>query len=200
MHPLRCLIFLSALLLLAGCSSRQDLVVLTPDPDGKVGEVTVTTRGGSRTLTEANTAVTVGDADRIPEAPEAVEKETIEVTFGKALGARPDPPAYFILYFHSGTTDLTDESLRKLPEVLQTARSRGPCDIGIVGHTDTQGSKAMNMRLSLARANAVRDQLIAIGVDPSLMKVTSHGEANPLVPTGDNVNEPRNRRVEVEVR
>jgi outer membrane protein OmpA-like peptidoglycan-associated protein len=37
-------------------------------------------------------------------------------------------------------------------------------------------------------------------VDPSIIDITSHGKDNPLIPTGDQVAEPRNRRVEVTVR
>jgi outer membrane protein OmpA-like peptidoglycan-associated protein len=58
----------------------------------------------------------------------------------------------------------------------------------------------MNLQLSLARARAVAALLAAAGVDPASLEITSHGEANLLVPTGDNVPEPRNRRVEVTVR
>jgi outer membrane protein OmpA-like peptidoglycan-associated protein len=46
----------------------------------------------------------------------------------------------------------------------------------------------------------VRDLLVAEGIDPAMIQVTSHGEENPLVPTEDEVAEPRNRRVEVTVR
>jgi outer membrane protein OmpA-like peptidoglycan-associated protein len=42
--------------------------------------------------------------------------------------------------------------------------------------------------------------LLQEGIAPALLEVTSHGEANPLVPTADEVPEPRNRRVEVMVR
>jgi outer membrane protein OmpA-like peptidoglycan-associated protein len=38
------------------------------------------------------------------------------------------------------------------------------------------------------------------GVDPSVLDITYHGEYSPLVPTGDQVPEPRNRRVEITVR
>ena len=38
------------------------------------------------------------------------------------------------------------------------------------------------------------------GIDPTFILTTSHGEGNPLVPTADNVLEPRNRRVEVIIR
>ena len=46
----------------------------------------------------------------------------------------------------------------------------------------------------------VRDYLIGRGLDPALIEVDSHGEANPLIPTSDGVADPRNRRVEVFVR
>jgi outer membrane protein OmpA-like peptidoglycan-associated protein len=42
--------------------------------------------------------------------------------------------------------------------------------------------------------------LAAERIDPGSLEITSHGEANLLVPTADNVSEPRNRRVEVTVR
>jgi outer membrane protein OmpA-like peptidoglycan-associated protein len=54
--------------------------------------------------------------------------------------------------------------------------------------------------LSTERARHVRDQLVEKGVDAELISVTSHGEDNPLIPTPDEVAEPKNRRVEVVVR
>jgi outer membrane protein OmpA-like peptidoglycan-associated protein len=42
--------------------------------------------------------------------------------------------------------------------------------------------------------------LTAEGLNPSIFEIASHGKDNPLVPTGDQVPEPRNRRVEVTVR
>lgn len=59
----------------------------------------------------------------------------------------------------------------------------------------------INYRLSLKRAEAVRDLLVATGVDANVIEVASHGESNPVVATEDDVDEPRrNRRVEVTVR
>jgi outer membrane protein OmpA-like peptidoglycan-associated protein len=70
----------------------------------------------------------------------------------------------------------------------------------VVGHTDRVGSNAVNVPISIERANAVRDLLVRDGVDPAVIEVTSHGEEHPLIPTDDEVAEPRNRRVEVTVR
>src|SRR4030042_457439 len=68
----------------------------------------------------------------------------------------------------------------------------------VVGATPVGGPpRRYNYLLSLERAQAVASFLIAERVDPSLLAIDSHGEDNPLVPTGDEVSEPRNRRVEV---
>jgi outer membrane protein OmpA-like peptidoglycan-associated protein len=55
------------------------------------------------------------------------------------------------------------------------------------------------MALSLRRANAVKDSLVREGVPASAITVIGRGESNPLVPTGDGVREPQNRRVEIVV-
>jgi outer membrane protein OmpA-like peptidoglycan-associated protein len=70
----------------------------------------------------------------------------------------------------------------------------------VVGHTDTVGSEADNAALAMQRAETVRDLLVKDGLDPKMIEVDSHGEKNLLIPTPDNTDEPRNRRVEVTVR
>jgi outer membrane protein OmpA-like peptidoglycan-associated protein len=73
-------------------------------------------------------------------------------------------------------------------------------DIGIHGHSDRTGSAEKNLDLSLRRAVAVENILLQHGINRGYLEVRSHGEGNPLVPTADGVDEPRNRRVEVVVR
>ena len=114
--------------------------------------------------------------------------------------ALPRPPARFILYFPHDHVELTRESRAKVREVIRTIKEHTPVDVSVVGHTDRVGTRRYNYRLSLERARAVASYLIAEGVDPSILAIDSHGENNPLVPTGDEVSEPRNRRVEVTVR
>jgi outer membrane protein OmpA-like peptidoglycan-associated protein len=70
----------------------------------------------------------------------------------------------------------------------------------VTGHTDTVGSAESNERLALDRAEAIRAELLRVGLDRDLIEVRSHGETELLVPTPDNTDEPRNRRVEVKVR
>ncbi len=175
-------------------------VVLLPDADGKVGRVIVSNRAGSRTLDRAGDATRIRDAGSAPTAPATMGAAELEATFGAALAAQPTPPRHFLLYFEQGSTELTGVSRAEFPAIIATVREYASVDTSVVGHSDTAGDARTNMALSLRRAMAVGALLVAEGLDPGALDITSHGEVNPLVPTGDNVSEPRNRRVEVTVR
>lgn len=67
----------------------------------------------------------------------------------------------------------------------------------VVGHTDTSGSAAYNQKLSVRRAEAVKKALVAKGVPAKSIATSGKGESQLLVPTGDNVREPSNRRAQI---
>jgi outer membrane protein OmpA-like peptidoglycan-associated protein len=176
------------------------MVVLIPDPDGRVGQLVVANEGGQQVLTEANQVVQVPDRKTPPSEVKTLSADEIRSTFSDVLEAQPLPPAKFILYFHQDSNNLTSESTAALPQIMRTIQERGSTDIVISGHTDTVGAKEYNYNLALGRAHAVRDILIKSGASFSHITVTSHGEGNLLIKTPDNVAEPKNRRVEVVVR
>ncbi len=198
---------LAAFALLFGCVTKPaktvertpDTIVLLPDAQGKTGAIIVSGAGGERLLSETRQAVTVGESSG-PGQPFVLPEKDVMALAGPALEALPPPPARFILYFLHGTAELTKESRADLPAILRTIKRRAPVDISVVGHTDTVGDRPYNYRLSLKRAQAVAALLTAAGVNPSILEIASHGKDNPLIPTGDQVPEPRNRRVEVTVR
>lgn len=192
----------SILLLLslaAGCA-QQSVVVLIPDPNGKVGKVTISNPAGEQTLDEPGEATKVSGAEAKPEAPVIMDQAEIQRRFGEALAARPSPPVYFILYFRTESTRPAPASRDLIPKILAAVKQRESVDVSVVGHCDTAGSDQYNVRLSRRRAEAVARMLIKGGVDPKTLEITSHGSRRLLIPTGDNVHEPRNRRVEVTVR
>jgi outer membrane protein OmpA-like peptidoglycan-associated protein len=196
------------LLLLAGaCATPQkptppgsrDVIVLLPDDQGKTGVLVVSSAGVERRLNRPGQSVTV-EAGSPPGVPTEMPGQEMLAIAGPALAALPKPPARFILYFEHDSVDLAVESKPLLQKVLDTIRDRAPVDVSVVGHTDTVGKKEYNYALSMKRARAVASILLGKGVDPSILQITSHGKDNPLVPTGDQVPEPRNRRVEITVR
>lgn len=189
--------------LLAGCTTSRDLVVLLPDPDGKVGEVQVTTRAGFQVLDKAGYATRVKDADDPPVAPERMKENKITDVFAAALAAQPSLPYRFVsfdLFFATGTTKLINRSKESLPEIVTTIKGRGPKQIFVIGHADRVGTDSHNMKLSARRAHWVRDFLISRGIDSGALVVAFYGETAPRIDTEDGVAEQLNRRVEVIVK
>ncbi len=68
------------------------------------------------------------------------------------------------------------------------------------GYTDTSGSAKYNQGLSVRRAQAVAAELVKDGVPRQAITIQGFGETHLLVPTGPNVREPQNRRVEIILR
>ena len=194
------LFVLLVLLIISGCATVKDTVVLVQDADGKVGQLTVTTRGGAKTLTVPNTMVEVTGFEKSPSDPKKIDQSQVDSLFTDSIKALPLEPVRFLLYFLLDSTELTAESKSFIPEVLSLVNKREFYEISVIGHTDTSGSDEYNMRLSSARAEAVRDVLLSHGIRSGHMELSFHGKRQPIVPTGDNVREPRNRRVEVVVR
>lgn len=190
----RALGLLLAALLLVGCAPRS-YVVLVPSPDGSVGQVVVSGKGGEQVLTRAGQSANIDGSMR----EKLVEQEQLEKDFGAAIAARPVPPVRFLLYFTSDRI-LSGASYRLIPDILNEANARATADISIIGHTDTIASAEYNDRLALARAQHVADVLKKKGLKANSLSIHSHGQRNLLVPTPDDTYEPRNRRVEVSVR
>jgi len=197
-HLLLC-IFSLLFVLLCGCA-KKTTVVLLPDPDGKVGHVTVSTDAASIDITKAREATVVKGRQDIPSSPKILSEEEIEANFSPVLNILPEQPVHFILYFKQESTELTAASTKTLPEIIQMIADRSSQNISVIGHTDTAGDSDFNLQLSRRRASAIQRLLVEKGVDPAYITSTSHGEENPLIKTADNVHEPRNRRVEVVVR
>lgn len=129
-----------------------------------------------------------------------MSEEDVKRLFGDALAALPPAPRDFTLHFQFESDALTEESTALVPEILRTVKELSVPEVVAVGHSDTMGDPRANLALGLKRAISVRDILIEAGLAPSTIEVTSHGEADLLVKTPDNIPEPRNRRVEITVR
>jgi outer membrane protein OmpA-like peptidoglycan-associated protein len=194
------LLVLLVLLIISGCATVKDTVVLVHDADGRVGKLTVTTEGGTQTLAVANTMVVVTGSEKNPSDPKKVDQSRIDSLFTDSIKALPTEPVSLLFYFLNDSTELTAESKSHIPEVLSLINKREFYEISIIGHTDTTGSDEYNMRLSSARAESVRETLLSGGIRSDRIELRYHGKRDPIIPTGDNVREPRNRRVEVIVK
>jgi outer membrane protein OmpA-like peptidoglycan-associated protein len=179
-------------------SKPAELVVLVPAADGHIGTVVIERNGSKTTLNTAYAASRTGSAR--DGGSETVAAEDVQRDFGGALEAIPARPTSFLLYFVTGTDELTDESKSEMQRVLDELRRRPAPDIQVIGHTDRVGGDAENDALSLQRAQTMREAMLGLGIPPNRIRAAGRGEREPLVPTADGVDEPRNRRVEINVR
>jgi outer membrane protein OmpA-like peptidoglycan-associated protein len=176
----------------------DELVVLLPGPDGRVGMVVVERDGERTTLNQAFAASRIVSGGG-PQAQRFAESE-VQREFGALLAALPGRPKSFLLYFYEGNDEFTPESRVELEKMLAELRQRGAPDVVVIGHTDRVGTEQFNDRLSLQRAERVRAELGKLGIAASSIQISGRGAREPLVPTSQTVAEPRNRRVEISVR
>jgi outer membrane protein OmpA-like peptidoglycan-associated protein len=200
-----------AMVLAAGCGGKRPaanpaapvpptLVALLPDPETKVtGRARVFNEFGSTNLATAR-AATRATGHAAPGAVTTISEAEVTQLFGEALAGLPPAPRHFTLQFRFESDALTPESSALIPEILAAVKALAVPEVVVVGHTDTMGDPKNNVALGLKRAAMVRAILIQAGLPSSTIDVTSHGEGDLLVPTRNNVPEPRNRRVEITVR
>jgi outer membrane protein OmpA-like peptidoglycan-associated protein len=127
---------------------------------------------------------------------------SVQVKFGAVAAPPPPPPPAvappsFMVFFDWDRSNLSQQALVTIKQAADAFKAKGSARITATGHTDTSGPEAYNMALSLRRANAVKDALVREGVPPQAITVIGKGETQLLVPTGDGVREPQNRRVEI---
>ena len=192
---------LLAAALAAGCASQpvsHALFAVLPAPDGHIGSIVVEREGERHVIDTAYGAQRLG-ADGGVRA-ESLTPAQVNASFGTTLAALPAPPATFTLYFLEDSDELTPESKAELQQIFAEIKRRPLPDIVVIGHTDTVGGLRYNDRLSLARAQKMRQMLIDLGIPADRIQARGRGKREPLVPTGNEVPEPRNRRVEINVR
>lgn len=188
----------SLFLLCTSCSTTKELVVLLPGTQGQPGAVAI---GEGHRSTLLNTPLAAAKIDTAGHVTTGVITQAeVQRTFGQALAIQPPPSITFTLYFLPNSTDLVPESQPVLAAFFAEVEARQAVEVQITGHTDRVGTLADNDRLSMERAQAVRDMLRARGLQEHFIRAVGRGEREPLIPTPDEQHEPRNRRVDILVR
>lgn len=194
-RPLITVLALSALLAACAPTTR---VTLLPQADGSASGVVVSTREGQQVLNQPFQVAEVARSGRIGTA--TTSADAVRQSHPQLLAQRLPAPEKFVLEFEPGTSQLTAESQSRLADIVARAQARSGGEIVVTGHTDRQGSLEANDKLSLERAHAIRNLLIERGFKRELIEAVGRGEREPVVPTDDEVAEPRNRRAELLVR
>jgi len=179
--------------------STRELVVLVPDQGGTTGAVAVS-RPWSRTsvLDKPYSAALLEKGEGV--APPPIGRDEVTKLFSYAIAAQPQRPISFLLYFLGDSDEYTPESKEAFESVSTEIARRKAAEVVVIGHTDRMGALEYNDTLSLRRAERVRKDFVDRGVPDNAISVAGRGEREPIVPTADEVTEPRNRRVEINIR
>jgi outer membrane protein OmpA-like peptidoglycan-associated protein len=190
-------------LTLCGCAGVTrvtgvtERIVLLPAADGHASALVVKTAKDEALMTVPLSVVEIREGRIVERTLGSTE---VQERYGPVIKALPPVPRVYTVYFHFERTSLLPQSRALLDNIKAEAERMPAAEIVITGHTDRVGGVAFNDDLSLRRARVVGEIFLSIGVPASSIRLEARGEREPLVPTGDEVAEPRNRRVVIKIR
>jgi outer membrane protein OmpA-like peptidoglycan-associated protein len=108
--------------------------------------------------------------------------------------------AFSSLEFENGKADILPAMHADLDKLANFLIDHPDFSLNISGHTDSQGSEDSNLRLSQARADAIKAYLMyQFKIDPDRITATGYGSAIPLVEEHNDNDRKLNRRVEFDI-
>jgi outer membrane protein OmpA-like peptidoglycan-associated protein len=137
----------------------------------------------------------VNDGDELQHATNPLDpkddfkKEELKVEVGQAIVLEG-------VEFASNKADLTPASEDTLAKAYNTLNQNPTLEVEIQGHTDNSGSKSLNKKLSLNRANAVKAWLVKKGIDEKRISTKGFGPEKPIAPNTTTEGRQKNRRIE----
>ncbi len=118
-----------------------------------------------------------------------------------AAAVPPSPVSRsYLVFFDWDKANLTDRARQIVSEAASNSTKVQYTRLEVNGYTDSSGTPQYNQGLSVRRAQAVAAELVKDGVPKSAISIQGFGETHPLVPTGQGVREPQNRRVEIVIK
>ncbi|MES2977901.1 MAG: OmpA family protein [Pseudomonadota bacterium] len=101
--------------------------------------------------------------------------------------------------FATGRSDINSSFAPVLNQFATSLNQNPVTSVTIIGHTDSTGSDAINLPLSMDRANSARDYLVSRGIARTRIATEGHGSREPIADNGNPATRAKNRRVEIYV-
>ena len=100
------------------------------------------------------------------------------------------------ILFAVGKAEITPLSMGSLNEIATLLKAHPELKFEIGGHTDSDGDPAANLKLSDARAAAIKNQLVSMGIASERLTTKGYGASKPIAPNDSPEGKANNRRVE----
>lgn len=104
-----------------------------------------------------------------------------------------------LLFFDFDKTELQNESIPELERIIEYLKENPRVRISLEGHTDDVGTDDYNDKLSLDRANQVKNYIVTGGIEGSRISTQGYGKRKPLIKDTSAEARARNRRVEMRI-
>jgi peptidoglycan-associated lipoprotein len=98
------------------------------------------------------------------------------------------------IFFDYDKSEIRPDSREKLAVAADWMKSHPAAEFLLEGHCDERGTREYNLALGDRRANATKDYLASLGVDPARLKTISYGKERPFVEGHDESAWSKNRR------
>ena len=103
------------------------------------------------------------------------------------------------VYFDFDKSNIRSDARSTLDEAIRIIKEQGAPVVICQGHTDSRGTEPYNEKLSVRRAQAVKDYLVKGGVPASSIRIEGFGETRPVASNDTNDGRQQNRRVELQL-
>ena len=150
-----------------------------------LGDKGAATGSGAADATKSTVEVTPAPqvaARTLPGTPKPGSQEDLMVSVGDRV------------YFDFDKFDLREDARETLEKQAAWLQRNFSAMATIEGHTDECGTRDYNLALGERRASAVRDYLVALGVDANRLKTLSYGKERPINPNSNQEAWRKNRR------
>ncbi|MFT3932779.1 MAG: OmpA family protein [Chitinophagaceae bacterium] len=128
--------------------------------------------------------------------PELLQGKAIENKYAEQITDAVSSKSYSI-EFETGAASIKPGSYKLLNEIFESAVVAEGLKLGVYGHTDNNGTDAVNIPLSEKRAAAVRQYLISKGLPENRIEAKGYGASKPIADNNTDAGRSKNRRVEI---